>query len=752
MRQSNASINRFAMLLQDDMFKLQQLTNAAAFSKHAAGAVRNLLSLEDLTDEIALEEAVKAFTLANWNNTAVKDEYGNITGYKYGVSKETTYWALLDLEFNTMYSAYYPKTGASIVGTVKFPPPTFYPRLYKAVTTEAGRNHTILKLLTPNEGDLKPMLVSFEEVIDPSDKNQEVLGFLVAGRALLPRMKQYSDDTPTCIVIQDGPDGKTDWDKVDLEMFDKVVPGSFGPNKTYGGEAVFLKRDNETVQNMEGRLCPDVPLFNATSSLMVGYFKLCGLDPKNYKEDAGCVMMRVDRPMSMVDQGTVPVITLSLVIIILMIILCVIFVFFLDYAVLRRIVNLSNVIRTQTKGHSDAMKEEDETTLTMSMQDDSIATKKHGRSGKSASGSSENSRTADSDASGEAGPTAPQRNKSARDEIENLKLIMEQNATGLRKRLEVVNENIKVEQQKTMHQKQALQLMNLWCVRKDYFPGLRHNAMELRYEPPRSLDDLLANPLAVEFLKSHCESDRSLENLWFILDVAWLHELETAEAAEEDGTKRGQIHDVATFAAKTILHRYIDANAPQQINISAETFKKLRDKGEHYSPKMFDDAVKEVKLMLDTDILPRFQKTAAYSAMSETLFRDSSGTGEESEFSDETVSTAGSVLTDEGEDGEGGVPRVFAHAFRNLNANFEVAHDEASSTFSASSHATSGGALASASVIAGTVTTTSDEKNPKKEEPKKEEPKKEEPKKESEESSESSESSSSNSIGSEDSE
>jgi len=255
-----------------------------------------------------------------------------------------------------------------------------------------------------------------------------------------------------------------------------------------------------------------------------------------------------------------------------------------------------------------------------------------------------------------------------------------------------------------------MQLLNLWCGRKDYFPGLRPNAMQLRYEPTRNLDDLLSNPLAIEYLKSHCESDRTLENLWFILYVSWLVELETAEDNEEDADKKAQIHDVVVCAAKTILQRYIAVNAPQQINISAGTYKKLRERGgDYYARHMFDEAVSEVKLMLNTDILPRFQKSAAYSAMSETLFIDNSGDGDESEFSDETVSTAGSILTDEAEEGEGGVAHVFAHTFKNLHTAFDVAHDENSSTYSASSsHATNTNSVGgpSASLVAGTLTTT----------------------------------------------
>jgi len=773
MRASNESINRLSMLILDDMSKLQQMVVTTGYSETAAIAIHNLITYPDMDEE----DAVRALTLEAWNNT--KDPT-NSSRVIYGVSKEITYWALLDLNYTTRYAVYYPKgpNDTRVVGTRKhFPPPIIDAWLYKSVAAEVNNSGTFLKLLTPTEGDPRPMFISLEKIMNPNDPNKTVLGYIVGGRAIYPRMKQFSDDTPSCLVVQDGINGEEDWkdkgglwDDDDHKMFDDEqvkTGGTFTPNKTFGGTPGFLKRENATVQKTNGRLCPTTPLFNATSTLMVGYFRLCGLDPKVYKENAGCFNVRVDRPMSMVDQGTAPVLSLSAVIIVLMIALCVFFVIFLDCVVLRRIVNLSNVIKKQTKGHAEALKDEDDTTALMSVGEEKHS-EKHGKSGKSASGSTENSQaTNSSDAvvtSGAPTPSSspkPQRAKSARDELRNLKRAMEQNAIGLRKRLEAVNDSIKIQQQKIIHDKQAIQLLNLWRGRKDFFPGLRPDAMQLRYEPSRSVDDILSNPLAIEYLKTHCESDRTLENLWFILDVSWLQELETAEDNEEDEEKREQIHNVAAYAAKTIMKRYIAQNAPQQINVSAATFQKLREKDDHYTRQMFDDAVSEVKLMLNTDVLPRFQKSAAYSAMSETLYIDNSGGGEESEYSDETVSTAGSILTDNEEGENGGVTHVFAHTFKNLHPAFEVNHNvDTSSASSSHSTTTTATGAAAPSLITGTLTSASDDgakpKEEKKKEPAKEKDEKsplkqEEPvKKESsaENSSNSTESSSSNSISS----
>jgi len=192
----------------------------------------------------------------------------------------------------------------------------------------------------------------------------------------------------------------------------------------------------------------------------------------------------------------------------------------------------------------------------------------------------------------------------------------------------------------------------------------------LRYEPTRGIDELLENPLAVEYLKVHCAEEKTLENLLFLLDVAWLKEVEVAQVNAETSVQREQLACVAENAAQTIMARYIAEGAPQLINISAETRAMFTEKDEHlHSVGMFDNAEREVRLMLDTDVLPRFRKTLAYTALSETLyFFQENGIGESSAsaLSDETVSTFGSIDTDEGTEAED-IGHNFAHAFTRLH-------------------------------------------------------------------------------------
>jgi len=600
-----------------------------------------------------------------------------------------------------------PGNSTVLVGSESAEPPRFKPETLRGVVEKDPDAEVWTYLGVPDEGDSRPILLVFvpsyvyhdeDACIDNPEgdycnETTTQYGYIALGRNIFPRLKNGAgivNDVPSCIAMEDGRNENEKWDKEDNKAFESTKAGTIRIGAdAFLGESTFVKRPNSSITETEGRLCPEVPLFDSTDDLMVSYTKICGLDPKIYGDDA-CIKFRMDRPTTFFEEGREPVIILSVLVVVLVIVICVIFVIFLDCVVLRRIESLSNVIRKQTRGHAKAREEEEESTASLRAAEGKVSGKqqeepiKHGKSGKSSSkhksgksSSGTSATSATSDSSG-TNPGHEGGESGVHDEIGTLKRAMEQNAVGLRKRLEVVNDSIKIEQQKIVRHKQALQLLNIWCGRKDFFPGLRPNAMQLRYEPTRNLEDILNNTLAIEYLKTHCESDRSVENLWFVLDVAWLEEIESAEDEEEDPEKRSELHDVAACTAKTIMKRYISVDAPQQINLSAGSYKKLRKIGDQYSRKMFDEAVSEIKLMLNTDILPRFQKTSSYSAMSETLFIDSSGGGDSSsELSDETISTAGSILTDE--EGDEGVGRIFAKTFNHLHTTFEVGHDDSSS-------------------------------------------------------------------------
>jgi len=736
---SNTSVNRLAMMISGDMQKMRQYTKLNAYTSIPGLALRNysLFKKGQATEE-QLKVALESFTDSLYPPNFM-------TGVPtWNTGSENNYIALLDVDFNTVPGAAFFHPGNSTVLCDVTPSetlPIFKPESFKHMIESDPDAGAWMSIYVPDEGDTRPMMLTFVQVkvweVEEEVPDDNAYGYLVYGRNFFPRLNNggsYADDVPTCITLEDGREDAEKWDEEDKKAFDDVKAGTMvsGAN-AYGGLASFARRLNETITSTKGRICPNVPLFNSTSELMVGYMKLCGVDPNVYGDES-CVKIRVDRPTSFLEEGTKPVITLSVVCVVLMVAVCVFFVIVVDVVVLRRIESLSKVIRSQTRGHAKALEADEGSSSTVaSVADD----KQKGKTGKSSKTKSDKSETSDSSGTNVSGSSKAPR--SANDEMGSLKRAMEQNAIGLRKRLEAVNDGIKIEQQKIVHHRQAMQLLNLWCERKDFFPGLQPNAMQLRYEPTRSLDDLLGHSLAVEYLKAHCESDRTVENLWFLLDVEWLEELENAEDVEGNPEQRSQLHDVVVHTAKTIFNRYIASDAPQQINISAEMFKKLREAGEKYSKRMFVEAVSEVKLMLNTDILPRFQKTSSYSAMSETLYRDSAGGGDSSsELSDETVSTAGSVLTDE-EGEEGGVGRIFAKTFKGFHAAFDVGHDDNSSSGSSSRHVTADEnnaepITASTTEEKGTLKSSSkdepsgkDEDEPEKDEPVKDEPVKVEP-------------------------
>jgi len=704
---SDTSVQRLAMMLESDLGKLRQYAMLFGRDEDAGWALRNWRRYLKNVNESYTEQSLSKYRshLREFTTTV-----------SVSAGSELNYAALLNNTFgiDTPEQEWYKGGNENVlVGSESSDPPRFNPETLRAVVEKDPDAEIWTYLGVPDEGDSRPILIAFlpAYVYHDEDACADYLniegncnetttqyGYVVMGRNIFPRLLKGSgivNDVPSCITIEDGRNESEKWDDEDNKAFESTKAGTTRiGSHAFLGKSTFVKRSNSSISKTEGRLCPEVPLFDSTEELMVSYTKICGVDPELFGDDA-CIKFRMDRPTTFFEEGREPVILLSVLVVVLVIVICFIFVIFLDCVVLRRIESLSKVIRKQTRGHAKAREEEEESTASMRAAEEKVAGKKqddlpkHGKSGKSSNrhksgkSSSGTSATSATSATTDSSGTGHERGGGSgpvHDEIGTLKRAMEQNAIGLRKRLEVANDGIKIEQQKIIRHKQALQLLNIWCGRKEFFPGLRPNAMQLRYEPTRSLEDILGNTLAIEYLKTHCESDRSVENIWFILDVAWLEEIETAEDEEQDPQKRAQLHDVASSTAKTIMSRYISADAPQQINLSAGTYKKLRKIGSHYSRKMFADAVSEIKLMLDTDILPRFQKTSSYSAMSETLFIDSSGGGDSSsELSDETVSTAGSILTDE-EGDEGGVGRIFAKTFNHLHTTFEVGgHDDSSS-------------------------------------------------------------------------
>ena len=257
---------------------------------------------------------------------------------------------------------------------------------------------------------------------------------------------------------------------------------------------------------------------------------------------------------------------------------------------------------------------------------------------------------------------------------------METNVWTLKADIHTANLEIRKERRWRRRQMHALRLLNMWCGRKDIFPGLRNKggaeeasivasaggAPALIPPPPlddtadtaaanttdkkdkkdpkskggdanslpssvggnsggsrgyedMTIDELLAHPIAIEFFKVHSGYEESQENIFFLLDVTWLHELELAEELERDRAVRRQIHEAVVSLADHIVKRYIAQGAPQEINISSDSMNAVRKLSAKYSKGMFAKAIYDVKMMTSTDVLSRFKHTPAFFAMCEAL-------------------------------------------------------------------------------------------------------------------------------------
>jgi len=626
------SISRFTALLYDDIGRLVPYTRHAAWQKVTADAAVEVASGRKNGP------AIKTFIQRYLNTSVVYDENGTST-HVYRCDSLVNYWGIVEPEnFAVVWSQYHAGKNGTFCSLAPANPwdmqPVF-PAAFLMGMINSKRN--------PEEGWVSvyrtarlvtPVCVSIEAIMIPNENgtitDKTVYGYLLAAKIIEPHLSTFASNVPGCITQMSTDDEDSHYfSESELELWNATEAGTFAEDKSFTGTPNFTLTDIETLKKCPIRHCPAIPLFHDTELMMTGYFKLCGLDPKVTTRTT-CIKYRMDRPLSRVEEGQYSVILLSVLVVVLMIAIFTLFVAFLDFAVLRRVVKLSKTIHAQTLKHDEGFKELDE--------------KKNKK---------------DKDASA---------GRSGGDEIKNLKFAVEQNNYRLRRRVEDVNDVLKTERQRVVRHKQAMQLLSLWCDRKEFFPGLRPNAVLYRFEPTRKLDDLLSNPIAVEYLKSHCESDCTLENLFFLLDVSWLSELEYGEDQEEDAEKRKQIHQIASSTASTIVARYIAEDAPQQINISANSFKRLREKGHSYKRGMFDEAVGEVKLMLNTDILPRFQSTNTYTAMSENVYIDSFAFEDDDDLSSDSESTAGSVLSD---GSNPAAAQVVGFNFRNLYASFE---------------------------------------------------------------------------------
>ena len=664
------------------------------------------------TGNKAAVEAMMEFELYYENGTW-------ITGY------DANLVVVYDKDFNVMWKVYYPPdaaTGAE-VGT-RAATASEMPTLPRKHLMEHNITRSWKTILIPDNNE-EPFIFVVQGVFDADGSR---VGYIGCGRNLRPRLQKFAIEIDSCITPFFTDAEVSNMSAGDRRAFEQVVPGAVSDAGEWEGTGVQTLEPTAGLKYRMSRVCPVQPMYTKTKQSTTSYMVIMDDEEQAHRDEVPPILLRIDHPSRMMREGTLPLLYIMLEFVFVMVILCVVFTLFLDRAVLKPIVALTELLHRQTAEQKKEFEEElsssgtDGVELSRLSKSGSGAgtgggasgdgdgngngkTKGKGKRGKEsmAGAPSTGTGTDSTGATGASGDSALQ----AANELGRLKERMEANAKSLRAQLDAADEALRLEQQHALRHKQAVQLLNLWCGRRDDFPGLKPHAIELRYEPTRDLDDLLGNPLAAEFLKSHCYAESTLENLWFVLDVSWLKDLEIAEANTDDREQRARLHGVAENAAQTIMARYVVPGAPQQINISADTLEHLVRLRDSYESGMFDHAFAEVKLMFDTDILPRFRKSPVYSAMSETLFVEStSSLGALSEYSedDDTVSTAGSILTDDTDEIEG-IGRTLAHAFTRIHVYRNGAPGTATQTATATG-TTTGTATGTATTTVTTETTS----------------------------------------------
>jgi len=495
-------------------------------------------------------------------------------------------------------------------------------------------------------------------------------GYIGIGRLLEGKLRTSAEGISACVTSYLTPNDEYLMDEEEKELFDRTPSRIL--STAHPGKVETHFHETTLFDAEKNRFCPgNVALLK--SDISVSCF--VKFEDPSLKEvlsgpsgSGARYSFRIDFPEVIYDRGSGNTVLIVVLAIIFFGLFLTAFEEFITRTVLKRIKALSSIIKEQTKETEENRYYE----ITDSVDSDAneMSVLGRGKGGKETKkqGGSEASSTSSSRSTSSGSSSSG--NFAQRNELTKLRSAMEENALALRDRMDKADQAVHAEKTRFIRNKQTLQLLNMWLGRQDFFPGLKVNALQLRYEPTRGIDDLLDSPLAVEYLKVHCAEEKTLENLLFLLDVAWLKEVEIAQANAETSVQREQLACVAENAAQTIIARYIAEGAPQPINISAETRAVFAEKDEHWhNIGMFDNAEREVRLMLDTDVLPRFRKTVAYTALSETLyFSRENGIGESSAsaMSDETVSTFGSIDTDEGTEGEE-LGHNFAHAFTRLH-------------------------------------------------------------------------------------
>eukprot|EP00924_Labyrinthula_sp_SR-Ha-C_P015723 snap_masked-scaffold_4-processed-gene-7.56-mRNA-1 protein AED:1.00 eAED:1.00 QI:0/0/0/0/1/1/2/0/387 len=134
-------------------------------------------------------------------------------------------------------------------------------------------------------------------------------------------------------------------------------------------------------------------------------------------------------------------------------------------------------------------------------------------------------------------------------------------------------------------------------------------SLHFRYSPRMrsgadlSLDDILANKHGRQAFKKHLINEFSSENLHFY-ETILLWKKKYAKFSSNSILRQG----------KNIYNRWLAPSAPAQVNISYKVRERIKQDLENgeIEDSSFDDALLEVKTLMDFDSFPRFRRTRLF--------------------------------------------------------------------------------------------------------------------------------------------
>jgi len=546
--------------------------------------------------------------------------------------------ALYSLNFTHVNSSFYPATSTGLqTGDVEAEVPLWFRVGNVGVL---GRDRWMGVLSPPTVGgQSSPVFIAaWEPCTFSTTGDSSHHGYMLWAREIRPQLQELSDSVPSCITAWGLSDGHNETMSAAVtEALAKVVPMELTENGDWLGTPLVDSIPTAEIAAERDRFCPHVPLYSVnTLKTMTVFFRICD----GFDGHPPGPLFRIDREEVMRRTANMPIIVSLSESLGLLVFISLAFILFLDFAVLRRVENLSITVMQSTTQISEGLP----SALSMATTPDSpnirvppvstsfrrsaslAALRKAGTSTASLMAQQDDRDNADSDEDVVTTVSSPSSRTTtsglaAADEIEVLRKAVRATISAARSRVEQTHAEIREGDRRAERHRHAMQLLNLWCGRRKAFPDLQEKAKrDTRMLHSCDLDQLLANPIAVEFLKAHCRSEHSLESLLFLLDVAWLQELEIAEDEEVLCVNKRSMHDAAVAAAMAIVARYIVAGAPMEINASAESLQRLRAQDPaQYERGMFEALAREVRLAFDIDVLPRFRATTSFAALCEIL-------------------------------------------------------------------------------------------------------------------------------------